>query len=177
MEFGFRREPPSGPFVLYSKDRGSLIWTVALTRVPQSRFPQCSLYLQAEVVVRTPELNRQLGIEPSNWTFGPIRLPIRMLPSFPDVNLENPDGWCINNSNEARECAASLISIMKTYGLPFLQNFESLREVSKALRLGGAHVFGSLRKACYDADVLDGVIDPKATPFVPEKTDVFGNPI
>jgi len=168
-EQGYEKLEASSRFRVFSKNANDLTFFVAFSKLPPARFPECEATIYPELLVSVPELNEKLGIELTNWTFGPIRISLRRLDTFPRFDPESSEVWCVNTPQEAEAAASEILELLESRGSEVFGRYLSPSDVANDSRVGGQHVFRGGTKGVYDADVIDGLIDPKVTPYVPGK--------
>ena len=163
---GFTPLESSSRFRVFMKLSDELAWYVAFTKVPPARAPECTAAVDPELFVSVRELNRKLLIGLDIWTFGPVRMSLRRLPLFPAFDVKQPDVWCMNSDEEAVDAGQEVAGLLISHGFPFLERYGSAIDVVRDLRTGGQHIFRAGGKNLYDADVIEGIVDPSITPYI-----------
>lgn len=155
----FTRLEYKQPWRVYAREVGEVVWIFALTRLPGSG-PDAVLF-SCELVVHVPDLNHQLGQDQENWTLAPIRLSLGRLPRFPEFEVNDEETWSCNSAETCETASDEIISILDAKGMAFLAPINNKTAVASELRKGGPHINRGRQKALYDAEILEGSINPE----------------
>lgn len=164
---GFNRIRWMSGFHVYAKDLEEVRWAVMLTRLPNPG--EDALEFTAELLVALPSLEQKFGRDPDNWTMAPIRLHVKRFPAFPQYILGQSMSWACGTTLEVQIACSEICSLLTEHGFDYFDPFTTPASVAAALRSGGFQISRGRARALYDADVIEGKIDPGLTPFAPSR--------